>query len=82
MVVLGDEYASRVGIEILKKGANAVDTAVAVGFAPAFTYPSAGNIGEGEFMINRFPNTKEGIALDFREIAPGHDTTELRSGDC
>jgi gamma-glutamyltranspeptidase/glutathione hydrolase len=77
MVVSVDEYASRVGIEILKNGGNAVDAAVAVGFALAATYPAAGNIGGGGFMIIRFPDTKEAVALDFREMAPGLATADM-----
>jgi gamma-glutamyltranspeptidase/glutathione hydrolase len=71
MVVSVDEYATRVGIDILKKGGNAVDAAVAVGFALAVTFPSAGNIGGGGFMIIWFPDEREPVALDFREKAPG-----------
>ncbi len=71
MVVSVDEYASQVGIDILKRGGNAVDAAVAVGFALAVTFPSAGNIGGGGFMIVRFPDEREPVALDFREKAPG-----------
>jgi gamma-glutamyltranspeptidase/glutathione hydrolase len=81
MVVSVDEYASRVGIEILKKGGNAVDAAVAVGFALAVTYPSAGNIGGGGFMIIRFPDAKEAVALDFREIAPERATADMYLDD-
>lgn len=81
MVVSVDEYASRVGIEILKKGGNAVDAAVAVGFALAVTYPSAGNIGGGGFMIIRSPDTKEAVALDFREMAPGRATDDMYLDD-
>jgi gamma-glutamyltranspeptidase/glutathione hydrolase len=77
MVVSVDEYASQVGIDILKKGGNAVDTAVAVGFALAVTYPSAGNIGGGGFMIIRSPDTGEAVALDFREMAPGKATADM-----
>ncbi len=77
MVVSVDEYASQVGIDILKKGGNAVDAAVAVGFALAVTFPAAGNIGGGGFMIIRFPGTEEGVALDFREIAPGKATPDM-----
>ena len=51
MVVSTSSYASKVGIEILKGGGNAIDAAVAVGFALAVTYPSAGNIGGGGFSL-------------------------------
>jgi gamma-glutamyltranspeptidase/glutathione hydrolase len=81
MVVSVDEYASQVGIEILKKGGNAVDSAVAVGFALAVTFPSAGNIGGGGFMIIRFPDTEEAVALDFREKAPGKATADMYLDD-
>jgi len=77
MVVSVDEYASQVGIDILKKGGNAVDAAVAVGFALAVTFPAAGNIGGGGFMIIRFPGTEEAVALDFREMAPGKATPDM-----
>ncbi|RKY86338.1 gamma-glutamyltransferase [candidate division KSB1 bacterium] len=77
MVVSVDKYASQIGIDILKKGGNAVDAAVAVGFALAVTYPSAGNIGGGGFMIIRFPDTKESVAIDFREKAPGKATPDM-----
>jgi gamma-glutamyltranspeptidase/glutathione hydrolase len=77
MVVSVDEYASKIGIEILIKGGNAVDAAVAVGFALAVTYPSAGNIGGGGFMIIRFPDERDPVALDFREKAPGKAFTDM-----
>jgi gamma-glutamyltranspeptidase / glutathione hydrolase len=69
MVVSASKYASRVGIDILKRGGNAVDAAVAVAFALAVTYPQAGNIGGGGFMIIR---TKDSVitSIDFREKAP------------
>jgi len=81
MVVSVDEYASQVGIEILKKGGNAVDAAVAVGFALAVTYPAAGNIGGGGFMVIRSPDTEEAVALDFREMAPGKATADMYLDD-
>src|SRR5881628_1122860 len=51
MVVTQEARASRIGAEILKRGGNAVDAAVAIGFAMAVTYPRAGNIGGGGFML-------------------------------
>ncbi len=69
MVVSSDSLATQVGVEILKKGGNAVDAAVAVGFALAVTYPQAGNIGGGGFMVIRMANG-ETITIDFREKAP------------
>lgn len=68
--------ASQVGLDIMKKGGNAVDAAVAVGFALAVTYPSAGNLGGGGFMML---HTEAGdvLALDFRETAPGLATGKM-----
>ncbi|MFL5402812.1 MAG: gamma-glutamyltransferase, partial [Gemmatimonadales bacterium] len=66
MVVSGSPIASEVGREVLRRGGNAVDAAVAVGFALAVVHPEAGNIGGGGFMIIR---TRDGgvRALDYRE---------------
>ena len=69
MVVSAHPLASEVGKQILEKGGNAVDAAVAVQFALAVVYPNAGNIGGGGFAIYR-SNTGEYATLDFRETAP------------
>jgi gamma-glutamyltranspeptidase/glutathione hydrolase len=69
MVVTAQKLASEVGVEVLKKGGNAVDAAVAVGYALAVTYPTAGNIGGGGFMTIRLKDGKTTF-LDFRERAP------------
>jgi gamma-glutamyltranspeptidase/glutathione hydrolase len=69
MVVCATPNASKVGLEILKKGGNAVDAAVAVQFALAVTHPEAGNIGGGGFMVYRSAKGKTNT-LDFREKAP------------
>jgi len=69
MVVAQEASAARVGVDILQKGGNAVDAAVAVGFALAVSYPRAGNIGGGGFMVIHLAGGDD-IALDYRETAP------------
>ncbi len=69
MVVSANKIASKVGVEILKAGGNAVDAAVAVGFALAVTYPYAGNIGGGGFMVIHLQDGNN-TTIDFRERAP------------
>src|SRR5690554_5151715 len=68
-VVTAHPEASAVGLQVLKKGGNAVDAAIAVKFALAVVYPNAGNIGGGGFMVYR-SNKGEVSSLDFREKAP------------
>ena len=69
MVATADKYATDVGMSVLERGGNAIDAAVAVGFALAVTYPQAGNIGGGGFMLIRIADQKT-YALDYREKAP------------
>ncbi len=69
MVVAQEAQAARIGVDVLKKGGNAVDAAVAVGFAMAVTYPRAGNIGGGGFMVIHRANGDD-VTIDYRETAP------------
>jgi len=71
-----EAHASEVGLAILKRGGNAVDAAIAVGFALAVTHPSAGNLGGGGFMVVRMADGKT-AAFDYREVAPGAATRDM-----
>jgi gamma-glutamyltranspeptidase/glutathione hydrolase len=87
MVVAAEPLAAEVGVRILEAGGNAIDAAVATGFALAVTYPAAGNLGGGGFLVAdlRAPPDSAGsaatagrrIALDFRETAPAAATADL-----
>jgi len=70
LVVAQEKVAARIGADILKRGGNAVDAAVATGFAMAVTYPRAGNIGGGGFMVIHLADREQDIAIDYREMAP------------
>src|SRR5581483_7729042 len=80
MVVAQEKTAARIGTDILKRGGNAVDAAVATGFAMAVTYPRAGNIGGGGFMVIHLAASGEDIAIDYRETAPAATTTDIFLG--
>jgi len=76
MVVSSESNATKAGVEILKEGGNAVDAAVAVGFALQVTYPFAGNIGGGGFMLIRMAKG-DSVMVDYREEAPGAATHNM-----
>jgi gamma-glutamyltranspeptidase / glutathione hydrolase len=69
MVVTAQQHATRIGVEVLKRGGNAMDAAVAVGYALAVVYPAAGNLGGGGFMTAQFADGRKTF-IDFREVAP------------
>ncbi|TMJ24450.1 MAG: gamma-glutamyltransferase [Alphaproteobacteria bacterium] len=84
MVVAQEKISARVGAGILKQGGNAVDAAVATGFAMAVTYPRAGNIGGGGFMVIHLREhgheMAQDVAIDYRETAPLATTPEIFLG--
>jgi len=70
MVASQEALATQIGVDILKQGGNAIDAAVAVGYALAVTLPRAGNIGGGGFMLVYLADEKRTVAIDYREMAP------------
>jgi len=76
MVVSRSALASTAGVEIMKSGGNAIDAAVATGFALAVTYPSAGNLGGGGFAVIQLQDGTV-VTLDHRETAPGHASRDM-----
>jgi gamma-glutamyltranspeptidase/glutathione hydrolase len=80
LVVAQERLAAQVGADILRQGGNAVDAAVATGFALAVTYPRAGNIGGGGFMVIHSAGRNEDAAIDYRETAPGAITRDIFLG--
>lgn len=81
MVVAQEKIAAQIGRDVLARGGNAVDAAVATGFAMAVTYPRAGNIGGGGFMMIHLASSNEDIAIDYRESAPAAATRDMFLGD-
>src|SRR5215475_4553100 len=77
MVAAQEARAARVGATVLEQGGNAVDAAVAVGFALAVTHPQAGNIGGGGFMVIHLADRNEDVAIDYRETAPQATTKDV-----
>jgi gamma-glutamyltranspeptidase / glutathione hydrolase len=76
MMVSAEPLATDIGVQIMKDGGNAVDAAVAVGFALAVTYPQAGNIGGGGLMLIRMASG-ESVVIDYREEAPGKASHDM-----
>ncbi len=76
MVVSRETHATQAGLKVLESGGNAIDAAVAVGFALAVTHPSAGNIGGGGFMLVRLADGRTTF-IDFRERAPESATHDM-----
>ncbi len=81
MVSAQETIAAEVGRDILAKGGNAVDAAVATGFALAVTFPAAGNLGGGGFMLVALAESQEVIAIDFREMAPSAANRDMFLGE-
>ena len=80
MVVAQEKLAAHIGADILRQGGNAVDAAVATGFAMAVSYPRAGNIGGGGFMVIHSAERNDDIAIDYRETAPSAMTRDVFLG--
>ncbi|MEM7416243.1 MAG: gamma-glutamyltransferase [Gemmatimonadota bacterium] len=81
MVASQNADATRVGVEILKQGGNAIDAAVAVGLALAVTLPRAGNLGGGGFMLVHLAEEGRTVAVDFREVAPALAQRDMYFGE-
>ena len=80
MVVAQEAQAARIGVDVLQRGGNAVDAAVAMGFALAVTLPRAGNLGGGGFMMVHAAETGRTAAIDYRETAPRGATRDMFLG--
>ena len=77
MVVAAERRAAEIGADILRQGGNAIDAAVAVGFAEAVTNPCCGNLGGGGFLVAHLAATNRDVFIDFRETAPAAATKTM-----
>jgi gamma-glutamyltranspeptidase/glutathione hydrolase len=80
MVVAQEKLSAQIGRDVMARGGNAVDAAVATGFAMAVTYPRAGNIGGGGFMVIHLADGNKDVAIDYRETAPHAATRDMFLG--
>jgi gamma-glutamyltranspeptidase / glutathione hydrolase len=80
MVASQDSRATRIGLDVLERGGNAIDAAVAIGFTLAVTVPKAGNIGGGGFMLVHMAERNETTAIDYRETAPAATSADIFLG--
>src|SRR5271154_2781369 len=80
MVVAQEKISARIGADILRRGGNAIDAAVATGFTLAVAYPRAGNIGGGGFMVIHSAEHNEDVTIDYRETAPAAITRDIFLG--
>src|SRR4051795_6379695 len=80
VVVAQETTAAAIGADVLRRGGNAVDAAVATGFAMAVSYPRAGNIGGGGFMLIHSADQHEDVVIDYRETAPAATTAGIFLG--
>jgi gamma-glutamyltranspeptidase / glutathione hydrolase len=80
MVVAQEKIGAQIGADVLRRGGNAVDAAVATGFALAVSYPPAGNIGGGGFMVIHMREHGEDVAIDYRETAAAATTPQIFLG--
>ena len=80
VVVAGEGHAAEAGREVLAKGGNAIDAAIATAFALAVTLPEAGNLGGGGFIVAYLADRGEVVTVDFREMAPRTATPTMYLG--